>query len=163
MKKIFYFVVVAMLSMTMVACGGNAEKKAEKSEEPIDKVLELQDQLEAAVEAGDYDEVTSISEQMQKLLQDPEVLEAYQKEMMKVVDDYEKAVAGVDDELEDAWDEAVEETADAYEEAVEEVADAYEDALSEYEDEYEDAVNAYEDAVEDAVSAYEDALSGLDW
>lgn len=156
MKKIFYFAVVAMLSMTMVACGGNAEKKAEKSEEPIDKVLELQDQLEAAVEAGDYDEVTSISEQMQKLLQDPEVLEAYQKEMMKAADDFEKAVAGVDDELEDAWDEAVEETADAYEDALSEYEDEYEDAV-------EDAVNAYEDAVEDAVSAYEDALSGLDW
>lgn len=160
MKKIYYFVVVAMLSMTMVACGGNAEKKAEKSEEPIDKVLELQDEFEAAVEAGDYEKSQSLAEQMQELLKDPKVLEAYQKEMMKAADDLAGEIASEYEDVADAF-------ASDYEEAVEEVADAYEDALSEYEDEYEDAVedavNAYEDAVEDAVSAYEDALSGLDW
>lgn len=152
MKKIFYFAVVAMFAVTMVACGGNAEKKAEKSETPAEKVIKMQAELEAALENGDDEKAFSIAEQMDELLQDPEVFEAYEKEMMKAADEFEKAVAGVDDELEDAWDEALEETSAAYKKALKESSKAYESAMDEY-----------EAAMEDAVDAYEDALSGLDW
>lgn len=153
MKKIYYFVVVAMLSMTMVACGGNAEKKAEKSENSVDKVIELQEEFEAAVEAGDYEKSQSLAEQMQELLKDPKVLEAYQKYVMESADVLAGEIASEYEDVADAF-------ASDYEEAVEEVVDVYEDAVEEFASDYEDAV---EQVAAEYEAALEDAMSGLDW
>jgi gas vesicle protein len=107
MKKIYYFVVVAMLSMTMIASGGNAEKKAEKSENSVDKVIELQEEFEAA------DDLAG------------EIASEYEDVADAFASDYEEAV----EEVVDVYEDAVEEFASDYEDAVEQVAAEYEAAL----------------------------------
>lgn len=153
MKKIMSMLMVAVLAIAMVSCGGNPEKKGKDAEKEaaqdcateIEQLLEIQDAIEAAGAEGDYSEVQRLSSEMQKLLTNPEVLEAYQEIIMERAQSALDVIEG--------------QSAEAYEEAYDEYEEAYDDAVEAYEDAYEDAVGAYDDAVEAAAEAYEEAYN----
>lgn len=165
MKKIMSMLMVAVLAIAMVSCGGNPEKKGKDAEKEaaqdcateIEQLLEIQDAIEAAGAEGDYSEVQRLSSEMQKLLTNPEVLEAYQEIIMERAQSALDVIEGQSAEAyEEAYDEYEEAYDDAYDDAVEAYEDAYDDAVEAYEDAYEDAVGAYEEAYNEAASAYED-------
>jgi hypothetical protein len=62
MKKLFTIAAVAMFSLAMVACGGSSN--AEKN---VDKGKKLVDQAYKALMAGDYEKVSDLEEEMDKL------------------------------------------------------------------------------------------------
>lgn len=160
MKNLFKVMLVVAMA-AMVSCGGNASKKADPFQENLDKYKEIV----KAVEDGDYEKVTKLSEELDEWM---ETLS--EEELMKftnlMMDGADEAIDAVGEAYEEALDEYGDDFEDAYNAGMDAAEEAYDAAMDEYEEAYGAAMDEYEEAMEAAIDEYEDALDAmedLDW